>query len=86
MFWHPDVAHAVEDVHQGAGYSNVVYVGAAPYCAKNAAYVDRQKFAFFRVESAPDFAAENYEVDYQGRVTADDLSEVGQQQMGVLDW
>ncbi len=86
VFWHPDVAHAVENVHQGAGYSNVVYVGAAPYCVKNAAYVKRQKVAFLRGESAPDFAAENYEVDYQGRAATDDLSEVGQQQMGLLDW
>ena len=28
---------------RGSGYSNVIYIGAAPYCAKNAAYLARQE-------------------------------------------
>ena len=46
VWWHPDIVHAVEAKHQGTGYSNVIYIGAAPYCAKNARYLSLQKQAF----------------------------------------
>ena len=32
--------------------------------------------------ASPDFAAENYEIDYRGRATIDDLTELGKTQMG----
>ncbi len=86
VWWHTDVAHAVEDVNRGSGYANVIYVGAAPSCAKNAAYLQKQKAAFLTGESPPDFAAENHEVNYQGRATPDDLTELGKRQMGLIDW
>lgn len=86
VFWHTDVAHAVEDVNRGSGYANVIYVGAAPDCAKNAAYLQKQKASFFSGESPPDFAAEHYEVNYQGRATPHDLTELGKCQLGLLDW
>ncbi|MGE0119074.1 MAG: YbiU family protein [Dongiaceae bacterium] len=86
VWWHPDIVHAVEDRHRGAGDSNVIYIGAAPYCAKNAAYLDRQKAAFLMGESAPDFAPENYEVRFDGRATADDLTDLGKRQMGLVAW
>ncbi|HVO04637.1 MAG TPA: DUF1479 domain-containing protein, partial [Candidatus Cybelea sp.] len=60
VWWHPDIVHAVEDEHRGKGYSNVVYIAAAPYCAKNAAYLEKQKPAFLTGKSAPDFSAEDY--------------------------
>lgn len=83
IWWHPDLVHAVEDKHQGLGYSNVIYIGAAPHCAKNAAYLAKQASAFLKGESAPDFAPENYEVDYQGRAGIADLSALGKAQMGL---
>jgi hypothetical protein len=86
IWWHPDLLHAVEDRHAGTGYSNVMYIGAAPYCAKNAAYLERQKQAFLKGESAPDFAPENYEVAYQGRATMAELTELGKRQMGFASW
>ncbi len=86
VWWHPDVIHAVEDVNRGEGYSNVIYIGAAPYCAQNAAYLEGQSQAFLRGASAPDFAAEDYETTYQGRATLDDLTDLGQRQMGLLPW
>jgi uncharacterized protein DUF1479 len=86
IWWHPDLLHAVKDRHDGAGYSNVMYIGAAPYCRKNANYLERQKPAFLKGESAPDFAPENYEVDYRGRTTLADLTELGQRQMGFTHW
>jgi hypothetical protein len=86
VWWHPDIVHAVEDQHRGKGYSNVIYIGAAPYCAKNAAYLERQKAAFLKGERAPDFAPENYEVGFEGRALADDLTDLGKKQMGLSTW
>jgi len=86
VWWHPDVVHAVQDRHQGPGFSNVMYIGSAPYCAKNAAYLERQGQAFLKGESAPDFAPENYEVTYRGRATFDDLTDLGKRQMGFVGW
>ena len=86
VWWHPDLVHSVEDQHRGNGYSNVMYIGAAPYCAKNVAYLEKQKPAFLKGESSPDFAAENYEVAYEGRGTLADLTELGKRQMGFSPW
>jgi hypothetical protein len=86
VWWHPDIVHAVEDEHRGAGFSNVVYIGAAPYCAKNVDYLKRQKGLFLQGKSAPDFSAEDYEVDFEGRATPEDLSDLGRKQMGLTAW
>ena len=82
IWWHPDVLHAVRDRHDGTGYSNVMYIGAAPYCAENAAYLERQRPAFLSGVSPPDFAPEDFEVGYAGRATLSDLTELGRTQMG----
>lgn len=86
VWWHSDIIHAVEDEHKGTGYSNVIYIGAAPYCAKNAAYLERQKKAFLSGASAPDFAAEDFETGFEGRATVGDLTELGKRQMGLSAW
>jgi len=86
VWWHPDIAHGVEGVNRGAGYSNVVYAGAAPACPKNATYLARQREAFLEGRSAPDFAPEDYEVDFEGRATVDDLTDLGRKQMGIDEW
>ncbi|MEZ5534988.1 MAG: DUF1479 family protein [Thiolinea sp.] len=86
VWWHPDVVHAVEDEHKGSGYSNVIYIGAAPYCEKNARYLPKQAECFLNGESAPDFAAENYEVDYRERADMNTLTELGRKQMGFEGW
>ncbi|WP_323119805.1 DUF1479 domain-containing protein [Burkholderia alba] len=82
VFWHSDVVHAVEDVHRGNGYSNVMYIPAAPGCAKNAAYLRRQWASFLRGESPPDFPADHFETAFAGRAQAADLSALGRAQMG----
>ena len=81
-WWHPDVCHAVADEHAGAEYASVIYIGSAPDCARNRAYLPRQKEAFLAGRSAPDFAAMDFEVDFQGRAGANDLTDLGRQQMG----
>ncbi|MEY4753295.1 MAG: hypothetical protein RJA44_970 [Pseudomonadota bacterium] len=86
VWWHQDILHAVEDHHRGNGYSNVIYIGAAPWCDKNAAFLQRQAEAFVSGRSSPDFAAENYELDYPGRATPADLSPLGLRQMGLAPW
>ena len=83
VWWHPDVGHAVEDKHQGKEFSNVIYIGAVPYCNKNVEYVKKQAVSFLQGKSPPDFAAEDYEVNYKGRATIDDLTELGKQQMAL---
>lgn len=86
VWWHSDTIHSVEDQHRGSGYSNVIYIGAAPYCSKNAAFLPKQAEAFLQGRSSPDFAPENYELDFAGRATEADLTELGRRQMGLLPW
>ncbi len=86
VWWHPDVIHAVENEHRGSAYSNVIYIGAAPYCEKNAQFLVRQSESFLAGKSSPDFAAEDYELDFKNRAMLDDLSELGKKQMGLLPW
>ncbi len=86
VWWHADLVHAVEDEHGGEGYSNVIYIGAAPWCEKNASFLEKQARCFLAGESAPDFAAENYEVDFAGRAGPADLTPLGKKQMGLEAW
>jgi hypothetical protein len=83
VFWHSDVVHAVEDEHRGQGYSNVMYIGATVGCAKNTAYLARQAPAFLAGRTPPDFAPDDFEVDFRGRGTEADLSPLGRSQMGL---
>lgn len=82
VFWHCDVIHAVENEHQGEFDSNVMYIAAAPWCEKNAAYLERQWSSFVEGKSPPDFAADDFEVDFDGRATPDDLTPAGREQLG----
>ena len=86
VWWHPDLTHAVEDLHAGNNFSNVMYIGASPLCKKNSDYLETQGQCFLAGKSAPDFAAENYEVSYGGRATIDDLTDLGRKQMGLMPW
>lgn len=86
VWWHPDVVHAVEDHNRGRGYSSVIYIGSAPDCAKNRDFLPLQRAAFLAGRSGPDFAAEDYEVDFAGRATEADLSPLGRRQMGFDAW
>jgi len=82
LFWHTDICHAVADEHKGSEYASVIYIGSAPDCAKNRAYLPKQREAFLQGRSAPDFAAMDLEVDFEGRATEKDLTELGRAQMG----
>jgi hypothetical protein len=82
VFWHSDVVHAVENEHKGNGYSNVMYIAATVGCEKNSAYSAKQAPAFLSGKTPPDFAPDNFEVDFRGRATEDDLTPLGRSQMG----
>eukprot|EP01065_Artemidia_motanka_P001977 TRINITY_DN10909_c0_g1_i1.p1 TRINITY_DN10909_c0_g1~~TRINITY_DN10909_c0_g1_i1.p1 ORF type:complete len:440 (+),score=103.09 TRINITY_DN10909_c0_g1_i1:61-1380(+) len=86
VWWHPDVIHAVERVHGGTGDSAVVYVPAAPACAKNAEYVAKQLPAFLDGRAGPDFPQEDRELTYSGRASASSLTRLGKCQMGLEPW
>lgn len=82
VFWHCDVIHAVENEHNGEFDSNVMYIAAVPWCEKNAAYLQKQLPAFIAGKTPPDFAPDDFEVNFVGRATQDMLSEQGQRQLG----
>jgi len=82
VFWHTDICHAVGDEHTGKEYASVIYIGSAPDCAKNRAYLPKQREAFLQGRSAPDFAAMDFEVNFKGRATLEDLTDLGRAQMG----
>lgn len=83
VWWHPDVIHAVGKEHNGNEFSSVIYIGASPACTKNRAYALRQATSSTSGRSAPDFAAEDYETNFVGRATVDDLTELGKRQMAL---
>ena len=83
VFWHCDVVHAVENEHKGSGYSNVMYISSTPGCAKNTAYLAEQAPAFLSGKTPPDFAPDDFEVDFKGRGTEADLTPLGRSQLGL---
>jgi len=84
VFWHSDCVHAVENDHTGKGWSNVMYIGSTVGCDKNWAYVAQQLPKFLEGRTPPNFAPDDYEVDFVGRATVDDLTALGRRQMGLL--
>ena len=66
VWWHTDICHAVGDEHAGKEYASVIYIGSAPDCPKNRAYLPRQREAFLAGRSAPDFAADGLRGRLQG--------------------
>ncbi|WP_081991683.1 YbiU family protein [Inquilinus limosus] len=86
VWWHPDCIHAVGDEHRGTDYSNVMFIGAGPLCAKNAEYAARQRGRFLAGETPPDFSPEHRETAYRGRGGEADLTDLGRRQLGLEAW
>lgn len=82
VFWHCDVVHGVEQSHTGEDDSNVIYIAAIPWCAKNQAYLAGQWQAFLAGNTPPDFAADNLEATYRGRGDASSLTPLGRTMLG----
>jgi hypothetical protein len=83
VWWHGDLIHSVGPVVDQKGWGNVMYIPASPLCPKNLAYARSCADAFRGGASPTDFAAEDYEVDWTGRATIEDLSEVGRRQFAL---
>ncbi len=83
VWWHTDICHSVADEHTGTEYASVIYIGSAPDCAKNRAYLPRQCQAFRDGRSPPDFAPMDFEVGFKDRATEADLTALGRKQMGL---
>jgi len=83
VWWHPDVMHAVEFQNNSSSQSTVMYLGSAPDCQRNRVYAKKQLIAFKKGASAPDFPDVDIETNYRGRASMSDLTELGEQIMGV---
>ncbi len=83
VWWHPDLIHAVEARHDGTAPSNVMYIAAAPDCARNRAHLAPQLAAFRAGRSPPDFPADDLEVRFIGRAGEELLGALGRRQMGI---
>jgi hypothetical protein len=83
VWWHADLIHAVGAITGQRGWGNVMYIPAAPYCEKNAAYARACGQAFLTGASPADFAAEDYEATWTGRATLASLNATGRAQLGL---
>ncbi|MFE4109072.1 DUF1479 domain-containing protein [Kosakonia sp. YIM B13611] len=83
VWWHCDVIHSVAPVENQQGWGNVMYIPAAPLCAKNLAYARKVKVALEQGASPDDFPRENYESDWSGRFTLSDLNIHGKRALGM---
>ena len=83
VWWHCDMVHAVAPVTDQQGWGNVVYIPAAPRCAKNDAYAARVREAFLSGKSPSDFPEEDYEVAWPDRFGPDRLNEIGRRGLGL---
>ena len=61
------------DAANDSRWGNVMYIGAAPRCPRNDVYAETTFARFVAARSPVDFPADDFEVDFVGRATADDL-------------
>jgi Protein of unknown function (DUF1479) len=83
VWWHCDMIHSVAPVENQEGWGNVMYIPAAPACAKNERYAASVRSAFAAGMSPDDFPAEHYEVDWTSRFRVDQLNDVGRRGLGL---
>lgn len=83
VWWHCDIIHSVAPVENQQGWGNVMYIPAAPLCAKNLAYAHKVAQALKKGESPADFPREDYEKEWQDRFTTTDLNSRGRRSLGL---
>lgn len=87
VVWHCDTIHAVDQTHNGASDSSVLYVPVCPTTEASARYVARQRAAFLQGTPAPDFPGGLGESQHVGRPSAEYAKKhghpVGVQSMGL---
>jgi hypothetical protein len=83
VWWHCDMIHSVAPVTNQQGWGNVMYIPAAPWCAKNETYAHSVREAFLAGNSPSDFPAENYEAKWPNRFHEADLNQTGRRGLGL---
>jgi ectoine hydroxylase-related dioxygenase (phytanoyl-CoA dioxygenase family) len=83
VWWHCDLIHSVAPVVNQQGWGNVMYIPAAPWCAKNAEYADRVRESFLVGNSANDFPNEHYEASWTNRFGVGELNALGRAGLGI---
>lgn len=83
VWWHCDLIHGVAPVEDQRGWGNVMYIPAAPWCARNERYAPLALEAFDTGSSPFDFPEEHYERDWEGRPTRADLNDTGRRGFGL---
>ena len=86
VWWHADLIHAVGEASTDERWGNVMYIPAAPWCEKNAEYARVSAGSFLAGTSPVDFAADDFEVGWNGRATVDDLDATGRRQLSLEPW
>lgn len=83
VWWHCDVIHSVAPVEDQQGWGNVMYIPAAPACAKNLAYAHSVRKALEQGVSPADFPREDYEQAWENRFQLSDLNVNGRRSLGM---
>lgn len=83
VWWHCDVIHSVAPVEDQQGWGNVMYIPAAPACAKNLAYAHSVRKALEQGVSPADFPHEDYEQAWENRFQLSDLNVNGRRSLGM---
>ncbi|KAK7419194.1 hypothetical protein QQZ08_010962 [Neonectria magnoliae] len=87
VFWHSDVVHAVDPIHEGPDPATVLYIPAVPLTKRNVEYLQGQKRAALNDgETPPDFAAwgAHYEGGFEGYQSIDTITgPQGRQALGL---
>jgi Protein of unknown function (DUF1479) len=83
VWWHCDMIHSVAPVTDQQGWGNVMYIPAAPWCPRNAAYAEQVREAFLNGDSPSDFPEEHYERDWPNRFRPEQLNATGRRGLGM---
>ncbi|GAA6037624.1 hypothetical protein JCM8097_006148 [Rhodosporidiobolus ruineniae] len=83
VYWHTDVVHSVESVHNGTSDSSVLYIPATCLTSYNASYLAEQRKRFEAGRPPQDFPGGEGETRFVGRGSEKDiLSEDGRKAIG----
>jgi len=80
VFWHCDLIHAVDAVHEGKADSSVFYIPSVPLCQANIEYSLLQREAFLRGLVGPDFPGfpnDLAEQNHKGRANLSTVENTG---------
>jgi hypothetical protein len=83
VWWHCDMVHSVAPVTDQKGWGNVMYIPAAPWCARNEEYAVNVRESFLAGSSPSDFPEEDYERGWTDRFGVDELNDTGRRGLGL---